>query len=162
MVVTSTCTSEVRRRLALADPSHELAVDRSAFTSTQVFLLFLSVCCRIHLLTLLTQQNSPRPALLTRWSLCSLSPTGSSGTPVCRPTFVHKASGMFIRLPNLPTVTMTETTGTTTPREHSVTSPCALLPPSRSLSLTLLPLRRFGTTSRRVLVPPVLVPPTLS
>jgi len=35
----------------LADPSHELAVDRSAFTSTQVFLLFLSVRCRIHLLT---------------------------------------------------------------------------------------------------------------
>jgi len=41
----------------LADPHHELAVDRSAFTSTQVFLLFLSVHCRIHLLTPLTQQN---------------------------------------------------------------------------------------------------------
>ena len=53
----STCTSEVCQRLALADPSHELAVDRSAFISTQVFLLFLSVRCRIHLLTLLTQQN---------------------------------------------------------------------------------------------------------
>ena len=53
----STCTSEVHQRLVLADPSHELAVDRSAFTSTQVFFLFLSVHCCIHLLTLLTQQN---------------------------------------------------------------------------------------------------------
>jgi len=141
----------------LADPSHELAVDRSAFTSTQVFLLFLSVCCRIHLLTPLTQQNSPCPALSTRWSPCSLAPTGSSGTPLCRPTFGHKASGSFIRLLNPLTVTMTETTRTTTPRERSVILPCALPPPSRSLSPTLLRLRRFGTTSRRILVPPVSV-----
>jgi len=158
----STCTSEVHRRLALADPSHELAVDRSAFTSTQVFLLFLSVRCCIHLLTPLTQQNSPCPALSTRWSLCSLTPTGSSGTPLCRPTFGHKASGLSTRLLSLLMVMMTETTGTITPREHSVISPCASLPPSRSLSPTLLLLRRSGISSRRASVPPVSALPTLS
>jgi len=153
----------LRRQLALADPSHELAVDRSAFTSTQVFLLFLSVRCHIHLLTPLTQQNSPCPALSTRWSPCSLAPTGSSGTPLCRPTFGHRASGTFTQLPNQPMVTMTKTTGTTTLREHSVILLCASLPPSRLPLPTLLPsLRMFGTTSRRVLAPPVSVLPMLS
>ena len=84
----------------------------------------MSVRCRIHLLTPLTQQNSPCPALSTRWSPCSLAPTGSSGTLLCRPTSGPKANGSFIQPLNLLTATTTVRTGC---HDRDIRSPCTLL-----------------------------------
>ena len=133
-----------------------IAVDKVPELALGV-LPFLLVRCHIHLLTLLTSQQDllPCPALSTRWSPSSLAPTGSSGILSCRPTSGPRANGLSL-VPLVPL--MNSTPGMRTMRRRSATSPCTSPLWSRLLLLTLWWSRRYGTTSRRITVPPVLAP----